>query len=295
MKNFEATDAHTHFFPTEYLTPSPIEWAAARGESYWVKLVGSRPDGKRSLQGFPSVEKFIADMDGAGIRRAIIQNWYWERPETCAEFDKALMKAVAPFKDRLSAFAAIQPAHLEFSLSVIERARENGFCGVGELHDGVQKFSYASAEFEKIARKCAECGLPISLHITENTERNYTGKVSTQTSDAFATAKKFPQTKFIFAHWGGGKIFEYDFDASEYPNVYYDSAATSLLYPESVWEKAARIAPENIIYGSDYPLRLYPKKFREEEMLTFAEEARGNIPQHAAEKFFFRNAEKIFG
>ena len=57
-------DAHTHFFP-ENIALNPARWASERGEEYWAKLVGERPDGKPSLQGFPDAQKFVRDMDEA--------------------------------------------------------------------------------------------------------------------------------------------------------------------------------------------------------------------------------------
>ena len=40
------------------------------------------------------------------------------------------------------------------------------------------------------------------------------------------------------------------------PNVYYDTAASPLLYGPDVWAKAP---PGRVLFGSDYPLVLYPK------------------------------------
>ncbi len=285
-------DSHTHYYPTDLMHPNPIDWAKERAENYWVNLVGKRPDGKRSLQSFPSIEKFLSDMDTAGVERAIILGWYWENAHTCFEFNEILAKVISQYPDRLKAFASINPADFETSKTIIESAKKLGFIGIGELHCGIQKFSYLSESFIELVKIAARESLPISLHCTEKTSRNYLGKVDTDNDSAHLLAEKVPEAKFIFAHWGGGIIFE---DGFTHPsNVYYDSAASSLLYSSDVWERAIKILPDNALYGSDYPLRLYPKKFLDAEMKTFKTEASANVPTDSAEKFFFKNANLLF-
>ena len=46
-------------------------------------------------------------------------------------------------------------------------------------------------------------------------------------------------------------------------NVYYDTAAVPLLYQTQVYKSVVDIVgAEKILYGSDYPLLLFPKKTR---------------------------------
>ena len=292
-------DAHTHFFPNSQMLPTPQEWAKKHGESHWIMLCADRPDGKRTLQGFPSVEKFISDMDAAGVEMAIIQGWYWQNSESCKEYNRLLRMAVRGFEDRLKICASIQPADVSSALEIIRSARDDGFCGIGELHDGVQHFNYSSEDFSKIALEAAKEELPICLHITGNNERNYPGKIPTANHAALSAARSCPNTKFIFAHWGG-EIF---FDGNEKlldsgGNIYFDSAATPLLYPKNpeIWSKAAKIdmGCSLAVYGSDYPIRLYPKKGSVEEMINIVADAKDNFGKSTATSFFYGNAKKLF-
>ena len=283
-------DAHTHFYPSE-ISKYPDIWANKHSEKYWATLVGKRPDGKLSLQGFPSEKKFLSDMDDAGVERAIIQGWYWENPDTCEEYNAKISDFVNRHSDRLSAFASVQPHFSEHAVRVAKHAKEQGFCGIGELHDGVQNFSYLDSDFEKLAICCAEENLPICVHLTERTPRQYLGKVDTNFDDAFACAKKFTSTNFIFAHWLGSEIFENPQNAKKLlqnKNVFFDSSASPLLCGEDAWQKACNFA-DYAIYGSDYPLRLYPRKFKVEEMKTIVDEAKKNIDKDCAENFFRNN------
>ncbi len=286
-------DAHTHFFP-QNVAENKRHWANARGESYWFKLVDDRPDGKMSLQGFPSEEKFIADMDEAGVERAIIQGWYWENVETCKEQNNAILKFVKKYPDRLLAFASIAPQDPR-SIDIAEHAREMGFVGFGELHDGVQKFSYDGEIFKKILQIAERDKMPINLHITEQTSRQYLGKTPTDTQKAIEIAKQYPRVKFIFAHWCGNMAFEKADLFEENENVYFDSAATQFTAPKNVFATVEnnKITAQKAIYGSDYPLRLYPRLFKLEEMKTAVDFARGQISENFEKNLFTNTILKV--
>ena len=282
-------DSHTHFFP-ENVARNPAHWAAERGEKYWAELVGERPDGKPSLQGFPSAQKFVRDMDEAGVDRAVIQGWYWQNQQTCRELNAQIAEVIGANPRRLSAFAALQPNSAD-ALEIAESARANGFCGIGELHDGVQKFSFGGEIFEKIMEIAARDNLAVSLHITEKTDRQYLGKTETDTLGAIAAARNHPDVNFIFAHWCGNLAFENPefFDGLE--NVFFDSAATQFTAPKTAFADAEKspLLRARAVYGTDYPLRLYPRKCRLEEMANAAEFARGQIGAGFAKNLFTNN------
>ncbi len=286
-------DAHTHFFPKETAT-NLRAWANEHKEFYWLKLVDKRPDGKPSLQGFPSEEKFIADMNDAGIRHAIIQGWYWENAQTCIEQNEAVSKFIKKYPDRLSAFASIQPND-KWSLEIAENARNMGFVGFGELHDGVQKFSFEDKIFQEILKIAERDEMPVCLHITEKSERQYLGKTPTETSKAIEIAKKHPNVKFIFAHWCGNLAIENSKEFAELPNVYFDSAATQFTAPKDIFSavEADTIISAKAVYGSDYPLRLYPKLFKVEEMKTAVDFARGQISKNFEKNLFTNTISKV--
>lgn len=116
-----------------------------------------------------------------------------------------ISKFVKAHPDRLSAFISIQPANAERSIEAVKRARDDGFCGIGEIHDGVQQFEFLSPQFDDICAAAAECELPICVHITESSERKYLGKVPTKTSHAVEAARANPSTNFILPTGAGGK------------------------------------------------------------------------------------------
>src|SRR6185312_1203945 len=90
------------------------------------------------------------------------------------------------------------------------------------------------------------------------TSASYPGRVETPLADFVRLAREYPQTKFILAHWGGGLAF--DNECRPLRNVFYDTAASPLLYDAGVWVRGVEAAAEGrVLFGSDYPLILYPR------------------------------------
>lgn len=59
-------DAHVHLYPPE-VNRDPAGWAAACGESHWAELCTRQRKNGQAVQGFPSVDKLLHDMDAAGM------------------------------------------------------------------------------------------------------------------------------------------------------------------------------------------------------------------------------------
>ena len=283
-------DAHTHWYPPS-LSENPEAWAAGKGEAYWGALVGRRADGKPSLQAFPDMNKFLRDMDEAGVERAVIQGWYWQNSQTCDLVNAEIIRFVERFSDRISAFASLNPADLDFEKK-LRRACDMGFIGVGELHDKIQNFDFSSPHFDDFCSLCAELNFPLCVHLSDPRGRDYPNKALTSNCSAYAAAARNPKTKFIFAHFGGGEVFEPNFKFLE--NVYYDCAANTFLYKEKALREMPEALAGKMIFGSDYPLRLYPKKFADCEMKSFRDSAFECVRGDFREAFFSGNFESLF-
>ena len=60
-------------------------------------------------------------------------------------------------------------------------------------------------------------------------------------------------------------------------NVYYDTAATPLLYHQDVYQAVVSIVgPQKILYGSDYPLLVYPRQEKVPGFSRLLDEIRGS-------------------
>lgn len=248
-------DCHVHLFP-DAAAAGPQGWAGARGEHRWAAMVAPRPDG-RQVQGWAGVDRMLRDMDAAGIGRAILQGWYWERHETCVEHNRCMADAIAAHPDRLSAVAALHPSAGPATLDDLRRARDSGFVGIGELCPEAQGYAHSDPLFEQVLALAAEWRWPVTLHVTEPAGRGYPGRVETPFAAITALAGSHPSVRFVLAHWGGLLPF-YEMNAAVarmLAGVCYDTAASPLIYgPGIATAVCSTIGTDRILFGSDYPI-----------------------------------------
>ena len=263
-------DCHTHCYP-EALRKDPTAWANAHNETHWVKLVA--PTNRPSIQGWANVEEMLSAMDSAGIQQAVLLGWYWENEATCRWHNNVIAEWVNTAPDRFIGFAAIHPGSSpENVIKQCNHAQSLGLRGIGELHPGVQKFNSASEGWQALAEWCVEQDWPVNLHVTEPAGRDLPNNVPTSLDDFVRMARLHPKLKLILAHWGGGLAF---YELNPYlretlKNVYYDTAASPLLYDQMIFRRVIEIiGTEKILFGSDYPLRLYPKKQKTPDFKNF--------------------------
>ena len=75
-------------------------------------------------------------------------------------------------------------------------------------------------------------------------------------------------------------------------NFYYDTSASPLLYDMTIFRNVIHlVGAEKIIFGSDYPLKLYPKKQKQVEMQTFIKDiqSKAGLNQNEYEQIFEKN------
>ncbi|WP_438483461.1 amidohydrolase family protein [Oleiharenicola lentus] len=245
-------DAHVHLYPPA-AGHEPAAWAAARGETHWALLCTRRRKDGRGVQGFPTVDELLRDLDLAGVEKAVLLGWYWENHTTCFEQNRFYAECMKAHPDRLAAFATLHPAAGEAALAEMRWAADAGFKGLGELSPHSQRVSVEDVNWKRVLALAGELKLPVNLHVTDPLSRSFPGRVDTPLADFGQMAREFPQTTFILAHWGGG--LAWDERVAKLPNVWFDTAASPLLYGPEVWKKAP---DARVLFGSDYPLILYP-------------------------------------
>jgi predicted TIM-barrel fold metal-dependent hydrolase len=291
-------DSHIHLYPPE-VTVDPAGWAKEQGESYWPSLV-MPSSGRRSSQGWVDLDRLLNDMDEAGVEKAVLLGWYWENHATCVSQNRFYGRCIKEHPDRFMAFAGVCPSSgSELSIGELEWARDNGFLGVGELCPYVQGGSFDDSDWQAVLSWATKNDFVVNLHVSEPVGRNYPGKVQTPLFDFQKMIEEFPELKVVLAHWGGGLAF---FEANwtigkAFKNVYYDTAASPLIYRKNIFTSVALSAGvEKMLFGSDYPLILYPKTESEPGMRRFVEEV-GNSGLSEADrtKLLRANAEKLFG
>jgi predicted TIM-barrel fold metal-dependent hydrolase len=250
-------DAHVHLYPPE-VNRDPAGWAAACGERHWAELCTRRRKEGRRVQAFPSVDELLRAMDTGGVSRAMLLGWYWERPETCRMQNQFYAECIRAHPDRLSAFATIHPgAGVEATLAELSLAQEARFRGVGEISPHSQGYSCEDEIFAAALERAGTMGLPVNLHVADPQSGHYPGRVETPLEDFLKLARRFSQTTFILAHWGG--LLPLHTTETIPDNIYYDTAASPLLYGQDIWRKfCAKVSSDRMLFGSDFPLNLYP-------------------------------------
>ncbi len=285
-------DAHVHLYPPE-VARDPAGWARAAGEPHWATLCTRvRPNG-RPVQDFPSVDELLREMDAAGVARAVLLGWYWHQPATCAAQNRFYAACVRAHPDRLAAFATVQPAAGgDAAVAELRRAHDDGLMGLGELSPHSQGYAIDDAAFGAVLTLAAELRLPVNLHVTDPASRPYPGRVETPLADFARLARAWPQVSFVLAHWGG-LLPLVDADARGLANVSYDTAASPLLYDAGVWGKFFAVVPrERVLFGSDFPLNLFPRLDAQAGMARFVAEARS---ANAGDTTFAGNARRLLG
>lgn len=205
-------------------------------------------------------------MDRAGIEKCVMLGWYWEHQETCDLQNGWFIDWIRQHPDRLLGFASVQPAQGPKALDQLQRALDSGLCGIGELFPQAQRFTFEDEVWGRLVEIAVERDVPINLHVSDPLTETPSMPHLAPLKDYVKIAQVFPSAKFILAHWGGGIPF-YELNPKVralLKNVYYDTAATPLLYDKRVFRSIVDlIGPERILFGTDYPLLCYPADSRE--------------------------------
>jgi predicted TIM-barrel fold metal-dependent hydrolase len=252
---------------------NPAEWARRMGERHWLELVTAGP------QGWADPEALLRAMDRAGVETVLLQAWYWENPETCRRQNDWHATWVARYPERFKACAAVHP-ELPDPLQTLEAARSWGACGVGECLPAIQSVpGWNHPAWNDILAWTTRAGWPLCVHLTEPVGHRYPGRVETCLMEAVDLFERHPEQKWLCAHWGGGLPF-HSLNRrvrKALDRVWFDTAASPLLYDARIWRLVCDlVGPRKIVFGSDFPLRLYPSRETEPSWERFLAEFRGS-------------------
>ena len=284
-------DAHVHYTPPE-LQAHLEEFI--RAEPYWGLLMG----GPNSIQGWVSAERMIEDMDRAEVDKVVLVGEYRRRHDGCVARNDEALAISRRYRDRVIPFAMLQPKAGQAALDELARCLDAGMIGVGELGPYGQGYRLDDRDFSRVVEACINYGIPINLHVNEEVGRYYGGKAATPLLHIYQVAERYPELKLILSHWGGGLLFyELMPDVQKVlKNVWYDTAASPLLYPTPRIFGAALAAVDQrkLLYGSDYPLRVYPRVQKEPDFRPFLAEIEAlGLPPGARGDFLGGNAARL--
>jgi uncharacterized protein len=245
-------DAHTHVFSDEVLQR---RHRYAERDTWFGHL---NPPGSRRLA---SPRRLVSTMDAAGVDLAWALSFGWADQGLCAEENDCVLEAARAFPGRLVPFCSVQPGAGPAAVAEIERVVRLGCRGIGELFPDGQGFALDDAALlGPVLEACAAHRLVLLVHGSEPLGRSYAGKGRTTPDRLFALAEVCaavaPELPVVCAHLGGGLPFYETMPEVQRlaPRLYYDTGAAAYLYHPGVLSLTAAVAPDRLLFGSDYPV-----------------------------------------
>lgn len=250
-------DFHTHIFP-----PRVIEDRERYVlEDPTFRLLYADPKAKLA-----TAEDLLQSMDQVGIEVSVALGFQWADEATCRLHNDYLESTAAASNGRIEPFFMLPLAAGPEAFDAALPARATRRSGFGELRPENAGIALDGDTGMGLAEFAHRREAPLLFHVSEPVGHTYPGKEGLDVGVFYRFAAAHPAVTAIGAHWAGGLPFYASmpevrrlFDA----NVYVDTAASSLLYDDGVYERvAALIGAERILFGSDFPL-LGQKRSRE--------------------------------
>ena len=241
-------DSHTHILPPDVVSDMPK--FMSRDET----LRNLFRNGSR----VSTAETLLNSMNQNKIDYSIVMGMGWSDYSFNQYVNEYLIESQIKSGGRLVAITGITPQHGDIGIYEAERCIASGSHGFGEVHLSEQKMAGKPFDFlEPYMSMLLTTEFPLVVHSSEPVGHLYQGKGQTNPQELEKLVQFFPNNKMVLAHWGGGLLFyEMMKEMKELMgNVFYDTAATPLLYNYKIFNVALEIVGANkILSGSDYPL-----------------------------------------
>ena len=242
-------DFHTHIFPP---------WTTAERERHVARdstLGELYADPKSKMA---SAEDLVAAMDGDGVDLSVAMGIGWTDIGLAREANDYTIDAVRRYPRRLAGFAGINPGWGSKAADEASRCAEAGLKGIGELHPDTQAYDLADQRvLAPMMGAARQHNLIVMTHSSEPVGHSYAGKGRTGPEVLWEFVRHNPDVTIVCAHWGGGLPFYALMPEVEsaLANVYFDTAASPLLYGRRVFEVCATlVGASQVLFGSDFPL-----------------------------------------
>lgn len=246
-------DAHTHLFPPEQARRR-ADLAAT--DPTFAEMYA---DPRAKLADAPALR---AAIERAGIERAVAAGFAFREARHLAEQAEYLLAAASEAPDTIAPLPCLNLALPGWEAEA-RRWLSRGARGFGELRPHNQGWDPLGPEAQRLAHLAAESGTVLLWHVSEPLGHAYPGKRGgISPIELGQLAALVPEARMVAAHLGGGLSFYLQMPEVRQAigNIYFDTAAVSLLYDEgSIARLVALACPARVLFGSDFPL-LAPRR-----------------------------------
>ncbi|MCJ7769039.1 MAG: amidohydrolase family protein [Dehalococcoidales bacterium] len=275
-------DFHAHIFPPQikknrsrYIDSDPC-----------FAILYSDPKAK-----LVTADELIASMDRAGVDISVILNIGWTTHELCLETNDYILESISRYPQRLVGFCSVQLYSPEAALREIERCVQGGIKGIGELRPDMQLFDMGDDQLiDPLVDIMKKHNLIMQIHASEPVGHIYPGKGAVTPEVLYPFIANNPDLTIVCSHWGGGLPFYALMPEVKraISNVYFDTAASPLLYSPRIYEQAVQlVGTDKILFGSDYPLLQQERCLKEIESC--------NLPKDSRNLILAGNARRLLG
>ncbi len=284
-------DMHIHPFCKEATVLPSVDEAALR-------MYGAMRDKDRfknitaALQylfGQRSIDDVIAEMDGAGVDKAVIVGMDCTTASgVVLVTNDDLGRFAARFPDRFVPFAGIDPSLGRKAVDELERAAGELGCRGMKLVPPVQHFMFSDARFWPLWEKAIDLGIIVWTHTAH--------QMSTPGSNALLghpmliepVALRYPELVVVMGHCGFPWPLEAWSLAARHANVYVDISAYPELYNHFPWDAYTKFNAEHkVLFATDNPLAGFKSTLDALDACDISDEFKKKIKGENAERLLF--------
>lgn len=228
----EIIDAHAHIYPQKIAEKATI----AIGNFYDIAM--DMPAG--------TAEQLIEEGSKAGVTRYVVHS-----VATTAHQVRSINEFIKKEIDEHQEFIGFMTLHQDLTEDEVKEEVEwcikNGFKGV-KLHPDFQKFYIDGDNAQKFYQIIGD-RLPILFH-TGDDRYDYS-----KPERLVKMAKKYPEVRFIGAHFGGYRCWEDAHLYKDLKNVYFDTCSSlAFITPEKAKEIIDMLGVERFFFATDFPM-----------------------------------------
>ena len=205
--------------------------------------------------------ELLSAMYEAGIDRSVAAGFAFTHERDIAQQNEYLLR-VAANNARVIPLVTVNPGTVGWQAAATKDL-DQGARGFGELRPQNQGWDPLGPAGRALCGLALDANAVLLWHVSEPLGHSYPGKRGGISAvELCQLATDFPGLRMIAAHMGGGLSFFLQMPEvrKALAAVYFDTAASSLLYDEgSVMQLVALAGPGRVLFGSDYPL-LSPRR-----------------------------------